>query len=344
MSRHLPLVALMVAVLLAALGWRAWHLPSGKPATATVEAGEPAAHVAERLEDEGVVRSASAFKRYLAWADLDVRLRPGTYDINDATTLSALGAILAKGDSAQDERQLTLLEGWNLNDIAGYLVEEQAAAKEDFHALAGHTATRLSGSGLERQKSLREKYEWFAGVPKTATLEGFLFPDTYRVFRDASVEEIVGVFLANFDRKYSPELREAVASSGHSFFEIVTMASILEREVRGAEDKKIVADLFWRRIALGMPLQADSTVNYATGGNRPSVTFADLEIDSPYNTYMYRGLTPGPISNPGVESLMAAAQPTPNEYLFFLTDNQGTVHYAKDFEGHKANRVKYLGK
>ncbi len=344
MKKSILVVALGSLVLfLFSLGL-VWCLPSGKPSQFTIAAGESTSIVASHLAEAKIIRSGSAFRAYLSWTNLDTQLRPGAYDISSATNLSKLANILILGDNSQAERQFTVLEGWSLNEIAEYFAAQQISAKADFFALTGLPGKKLSADRLDRQTNLREKYSFFQNIPTSATLEGFIFPDTYRVYRDASVEEVVDTTLANFQQKYSPDLQQTVAKSGHSFFEIITMASILEREVRGDVDKKIVSDLLWRRIQIGMPLQVDSSVNYVTGGSSASVSYTDLEVDSPYNTYKYPGLPPGPISNPGLESLWAAAQPTPNDYLFFLTDLKGTVYYAKDFEGHKANRIKYLGK
>jgi len=124
--------------------------------------------------------------------------------------------------------------------------------------------------------------------------------------------------------------------------EMLTMASIIEREVRGDVDRKMISDLFWRRLDIGMALQADSTVNYVTGGKNPSISFVDRDIDSPYNTYKYRGLPPGPISNPSLSSIEAAIYPEQNNYFFFLTDPAGKVYYGRTLGEQGANRALYL--
>jgi len=142
--------------------------------------------------------------------------------------------------------------------------------------------------------------------------------------------------LTNFEK------RVTVNPSEKSLFDIIRMASVIEREVQNPDDMAIVSDLFWRRLAIGMPLQADSTVNYVIGGDKPSITFEQTKINSPYNTYLHQGLPLGPISNPGAQAITAAANPKPNDYLFFLTDKEGNVHYGKTLEEHNANKRKYL--
>lgn len=160
--------------------------------------------------------------------------------------------------------------------------------------------------------------------------EGYLFPDTYFFPVGASADQIALTMRENFNRKTEALNLDA---------EDVIVASIIEKEVRKLSEMKAVSDIIRKRLEIGMPLQMDSTVNYVTGGNRPSVTFEDLEVDSPYNTYRNAGLPPGPISNPGLNALEASVNPTSNPYYFFLTDPLGNVYYAETFEGHVANRI-----
>jgi UPF0755 protein len=189
---------------------------------------------------------------------------------------------------------------------------------------------------------------WLARYPflkvrtSGTSLEGYLFPDTYRVFRGATAASVVEKLLDNFGRHLTSEVMEAVSASGHEFSNVIIMASVLEEEIKTPADRRLVADVFWRRLGQGMRLQADSTVNYALGTARPSVTASDLESKSPYNTYRIIGLPPGPICNPGLDAIMAAARPTPNDNWYFLTEAAGAVHYAKTYEQHLANKAKYL--
>jgi UPF0755 protein len=148
--------------------------------------------------------------------------------------------------------------------------------------------------------------------------------------------------LDNFDKKLTQDLRDEIARQKKTIFEIVTMASILEKEVQTDEDRAMVADIFWRRLKAGMPLQADSTINYITGKSDSRANLTDIQIDSPYNTYKYPGLPVGPIGNPGLSAIKAAIYPKANGYWYFLTTDDGKVIYAKSFDEHKANKAKYL--
>ena len=148
--------------------------------------------------------------------------------------------------------------------------------------------------------------------------------------------------LSNFDKKFSTEIKNDIRNSGRTIHEIVTLASIVEREVPKDQDRILVYDIFLRRLKKNMALQADSTVNYATGKSSPQASLSDISLDSPYNTYKYRGLPAGPIGNPSLSSLMAAIYPEQNPYLYFLTEKDGRVHYSETFEEHKKKKNLYL--
>ncbi|MFH0928244.1 MAG: endolytic transglycosylase MltG, partial [bacterium] len=182
------------------------------------------------------------------------------------------------------------------------------------------------------------EFPFLTDKPAMVSLEGYLFPDTYRFAMNATAEDIVRRLLREFDRKFTMELRAEAADQKRSIFEVVVLASLLEREVQSDSDKAKVADLFLRRLDAKWALQADSTVNYATGGTSPSISLEETRFDSPYNTYLYRGLPIGPISNPGLASLRAALHPEKNEYWFFLTTPTGEVRYGRNLDEHNANR------
>jgi UPF0755 protein len=176
-------------------------------------------------------------------------------------------------------------------------------------------------------------------VPLGATLEGFLFPDTYEFSRDASAEDIVKILMRNFDRRFDDSLRFEMRDGKKSIMEVVTMASLLEAEVRSEEDRKMVADIFERRISAGQPLQSCATLQYLLGVDRKQYSIAETKTESPYNTYLHAGLPPGPVDNPGLVSLRAALRPTPNDFWFFLSDAKtGETIFSKDFEEHKRNK------
>jgi len=172
-------------------------------------------------------------------------------------------------------------------------------------------------------------------------LEGYLFPDTYYFPIDVSSEEVVKIMRENFEKKISP-YKEEIEKSGRSLQEIITMASLLEKEVKTKEEKEIVSGILWKRLKAGVPLQVDATITYITGKKTTKISFEDLQIDSPYNTYKYKGLPPGPICNPGLESILAALYPKESEYWYYLSTPEGKTLFFKTLEEHNLAKAKYL--
>ncbi len=197
---------------------------------------------------------------------------------------------------------ITIIEGWTVKDIANYLEVKEL----------------------------------------NSDLEGYLFPDTYEISPEDGIEEIIEKMLANFDKKLTLELREEITSQGKSIQEIVIMASLIEKEVRTFEDKKIVSGILWKRIESNMPLQVDATITYITGRKSAEILRQELEIDSPYNTYKYKGLPFGPICNPGMESILSAIYPEVSEYWFYLSTPEGETIFSKTLKEHSEAREKYL--
>ncbi len=253
--------------------------------------------VSRLLADGRLVSSPRLFEWYMRWRDLDREIRQGPFHIERGTSMRRIADLLTA--LAGRERAITIIEGWTRNDIADY----------------------LATFGIPREEFL-ELSEGF---------EGYLFPDTYRIFESARAVEIVEKMRANFDRRV-----------GTITSDDLILASIVEREVAGDEDRRMVADIFRRRLEIGWALQADATVNYVTGKNTPAISAEDRDLDSPYNTYKYRGLPPGPISNPGLSAINAVRNPTPNEFWYFLTDTAGNVHYAETLDEHNENKARYL--
>ncbi|MFH0846153.1 MAG: endolytic transglycosylase MltG [Patescibacteria group bacterium] len=171
--------------------------------------------------------------------------------------------------------------------------------------------------------------------------EGFLFPDTYYFLPNVSPETVIKTMKNNFNNKIQ-EIAEEINDSGKTLEEIVIMASILEKEARTLKSKQIISGILWKRIDINMPLQVDAVFPYIMGKNTYQLTLDDLKTESPYNTYANKGLPIGPIANPSIYSLLAAATPITTDYLFYLSDRSGNMYYAEDFEGHKMNRYLYM--
>jgi len=229
-----------------------------------------------------------------------------------------------KGDVAK--KKLVILEGWDIGDVANYLDAKKIYSKDDVLAAS------------KKDFSVN-----FSFLKNKSSLEGYIFPDTYLVPVDFTADDFLKMTLNNFDKRLTPELRQEIARQKKTVSEVITMASILEKEVRSLDDKKVVSGILWKRISYGMPLQVDSTVNYVTGKNDASVALKDLKIDSKYNTYKYLGLPSGPISNPGMDSILAAIYPVKSQYWYYLSATAtGKTVYSKTFSEHSLAIGKYL--
>ncbi len=236
------------------------------------------------------------------------------------------------------EYTVQILEGWSINDIADYLVKENIFSQEEFL----QAVDKIDDEILARFDFLLDK-------PAEASLQGYLFPDTYRIFTDASPEDLVLRLLENFDRKLTKEMRADILAQGKTIYEIITMASLVEKEApinyitADNQDAKMIAGIFWQRINNNQALQSCATLAYILGVNKEQYSEAETRVDSPYNTYQHRGLPPGPITNPGRLAIEAAIYPIYNNYNYFLTPT-GTkdIIYARSYQEHLQNKYKYI--
>lgn len=303
--------------------------------------GEKVSEISQRLKEQNFIKNKFVFEVYIWLNNLQSKFQPGEHKLRQNMNFWEIARVLTKA-SGPEERDIKIIEGWDNREIAEYLEKEGIVEKDVF---------------LETIKNQEPvgNYGFLEDRPEGATLEGYLFPDTYRIYKEipkellgdrdreaALAEHIIGKMLDNFDKKLTAGLREEIVRQKKTIFEIVTMASILEKEVKSDEDRAMVADIFWRRLKAGMPLQADSTVNYATGKSAARASLNDIGIDSLYNTYKYKGLPKGPIGNPGLGAIKAAIYPKSNNFWYFLTTDDGKVIYSRNFEEHKTNKAKYL--
>ncbi len=293
----------------------------------TIQTNDAIDQIAKELEQRGVITSSWAFKKY-ALLDGAVKLaKPGTYALKNGMNFRSIARQLSIGP-AKNEVTITIPEGKTLVQEAEIIANEGVSAA---------VFTRATDPALWKQD-----FPWVANLPLGSTLEGYLFPNTYRVWRDQLPDGLLRKQLDEFTKRL-PAIEKEAKAQGKTVHEIMTIASIVEREVAGDADRKIVAGIFLRRLREGMPLQSDATVNYITKGGRARPTFKDLEADSPYNTYRNKGIPPGPISNPGDAAIDAVLHPDDQGYRFFLTDDKGKAYYAKNFDEHKQNRAKVYG-
>ncbi|HOZ53674.1 MAG TPA: endolytic transglycosylase MltG [bacterium] len=294
-----------------------------------IESGQGLSDIADDLKEEGLIKSKFFFKVYAKINGQQASFRSGFFDLNTDMNIKEITEELTKKNYLKPEEKLTFIEGWTLKDYSNLLSKSNLSETESFLKLT--------------EKDYSKDFSFLKDKPKNKNLEGYLFPDTYRFFTDVSGEEVVLKMLSNFDNKLTPKMREDISSQGKTIFEIVTMASVIEKEVRSEKDMKIVSGIFWDRIKNGQALESCATLAYILGVNKPQYSYEDTRIESPYNTYINRGLPAGPIANPGIKAIEAAVYPEYTGYNYFLTASEtGETIFSRTYEEHLINKNKYI--
>ncbi len=303
-----------VAAVVVVIGWFVLLLPPPHFPTGTVivvQQQVPFSETAQMLEEKGVVRSAFLLRVFARAFQTDRQVQAGRYVFESPLGMSSVLYRIAHGISGLPTARITFPEGITAREMGDIL------------------AAQIPGfSGRE-----------FAALAKP--YEGTLFPDTYDLNLDVTPEEVIGLLRQTHEERMA-EVRADIAAFGVTEEEAIIMASILEKEVKGEEERRIVSGILWERIDIGMALQVDAVFGYIHDRDTYHPSFEDLESDSPYNTYRNRGLPPGAIGNPGLAALRAAVTPVETEYLYYLTGTDGVTYYAETFEGHKENRELYV--
>lgn len=301
---------------------------AGGPVSFTILSGESVPSITQRLWQAGLISNPGAFRSYLQYAGMDTTLQAGDYTLSAG--MSAVQIAQAMQSSISSEVTLVILAGWRMEEIATALPSSGLEiTPEDF---------------LQAVQEPRQGYSF--SEAQAGSLEGFLFPDSYTVPRRANINQLLTHILMNFEAQVNAEIRAGFTNQGLSLLEAVTLASIIEREAIVDEEMPLLASVFYNRLAIGQRLATDPSVQYALGYNAEQGTWwtnplslADLEIDSPYNTYLYHGLPPGPICNPGIFALRAVAFPAQTPYYYFRAacDDSGLHLFAETYEQHLNN-------
>lgn len=316
---------------------------SGEIKTFIIEPGQGVNTISNKLKDNNLLDSSFVFEALLWLKKSESKIQAGEYELQDTFSINNLINALITGKAVINERNIKILEGWNLRDIGFYLENEGIVKAEELWDLVGYPAIDHDlAADLNRPKDYSADYEFLKEKPKNLSYEGYLFPDTYRIFKDATVEDIVIKMFNNFDKKITSQMLGEIDNQGKTLYEILILASIIEKEGDTIENKKKVAGVYYNRLKLGMALQADPTVNYVTGKSTDRPSLDDIESDNLYNTYKYPGLPPGPITNPGLDSIMAVIYPDQNNYYYFINTPDGEMIFAETFEQHKRNRQIYF--
>ncbi len=301
--------------------------PRSDPRSFTISGGESALNVIDRLAADGLIRNAAVFRDYLIYSGADTRLVPGEYTLSPAMTAIEIAADIQNIEATGI--RLRILPGWRIEEVAAALpTTGLTIAPETFLALAKGSPT----GGVS------------AYWPTNATHEGLLFPDTYSLPRTLSAESLIGIMTENFRSHLNADIQNGFNAQGLSIYQGVTLASIVQREAVVYDEMPLIASVFLNRLAVNMKLDADPTVQYSLGYSevfgwwKSPLSLADLGVASAYNTYVVQGLPPGPISNPGIEALLAVPFPQDSGYYYFRAacDESGRHNFSVTFDEHVA--------
>ncbi|KKU10686.1 MAG: Aminodeoxychorismate lyase [Parcubacteria group bacterium GW2011_GWF1_45_5] len=301
-----------------------------EPSTVTIEKSAGFFEIVDTISENGIARSAS-LKLYLLATGRAGRIQSGTYVFSGSLSSVDVARQLVQGPN---DISVIIPEGYTVFDIDRRLAQAGLIARGDFIEIS--------------KKPDLFSFE-FLRSDEVTSLEGFLFPDTYRFSQSMDIKDIAGKMLSNFEKKVVPNMPERVRQDPGTLYLMLKIASLIEKEVPGKLDRALVSGILWKRIEIGMPLQVDASVAYALRLQDPNwqlqdhaLSATDLKIKSLYNTYKYKDVPPTPISNPGLESILAALNPQSSQYLYYLSTKDGVTVFSKTFEEHNDAKEKYL--
>lgn len=340
-------LSLMVSTLLAVslFGWTLyWLLQSpaaGEAVSFTIPSGATTSDIANILHEKGLIRNAAVFRYYLRAINEGDRFKAGDYTLQIGLDRREIIERLNGGRVATGESiRLTIPEGMTIRQMKERLHSKLGMDSDRFDAAAEAIVNRA------RTNPDASTYKWLAQIPQNSDLihplEGYLFPDTYEFSPDVTEQELIERLLEQTDTKLKQlpaGWEQRMADLGISLHQMLVIASIIEREVVVPEERPIVSGVLYNRLRKNMPMQSCATVQYLLPNQKKRLLYADLEIDSPYNTYKVKGFPPGPIANPGLAAMKAALYPENTDYLFFVTRNDGTSghYFAKTYAEHNQN-------
>lgn len=319
---------ILLIILSLVFAWQSIYLPKSsslEEVIFTIREGEGSREISLNLEKAGLIKRGPSFRLYVLQKGVAGKLQAGNYRLSPSMTIPEMVNKFINGDVINEK--ITFPEGFNFKKVT------KSFENSEF----------LKTIDLEKFKisDFEEEFDFLSDAPDGASLEGFLFPDTYFFEPGMEDREVAEIFLNNFAQKISLYQNEIFAKD-LTLFDVITMASLIEKEVQTKEDKELVSGIFWKRIELGKPLESCATIAYIKGIDQWLYSFEDTRIESPYNTYLNLGLPPGPICNPGLESILAALYPKDSDYLYYLSTPEGKTIFSKTFEEHSIAKEKYL--
>lgn len=295
-----------------------------------IPSGSTTDNIAQLLYENNLIKNKLAFKYYAEKTGRDMLLKAGNFVLSRNMNADELLQALIKGGSSGNTANITVIEGLTLEDAAKSISEQ-----------LGLNYDKLLDV-MNNASMFKDDFEFLKDNPDIQNLQGYLMPDTYNVYINSSEEDIIKVLLSQFDEFYLDEIKPRMEKSKLSFEEVINLASIVEKEALLDEERDEVAAVFLNRLDIDMKLQSCATVNYAHGEWKERLTYEDIAIDSPYNTYVVEGLPPSPINSPGRVSIIAVLEPADVDYLFFVAKGDGSHYFSKDYDEHINAANEYL--
>jgi UPF0755 protein len=289
----------------------------------TIKSGESTQDIGRRLEQDDLIKSSWVFVVYLNFKGQSSSLQAGDYELKRNYSMLEVIEVLTQGKISSGK--ITIPEGWTNKQI------EEEVAKKGID----------TKDGFDQVLSKNYDYDFLKESP-SGDLQGFLFPETYFLSSRPDSTEVIGKMLKEFSLTADPKIKSGAGTNGLNYYEILTLASIVEREVTNSGDMKKVASVFINRLQNGMTLDSCATVEYVLGTKKRILSAEDIAIDSPYNTYKNAGLPPTPIANPGLTSIEAVLHPAETDYIFFFSGSDGKTYFSKTQEEHEALKAQYL--
>ena len=274
--------------------------------------GSSTVKIAQILYEKGLIRDEFVFRINAKLLGMDGSLKAGKYKLTNGMSQDEILNALKDGGISKETRKFTIPEGYELKEIVEKLSSEEVIDKDKFMELASNPSHFV------------DEFSFLQQIPENLGLEGYLYPDTYEIFIDADEEEIIKKMLSRFEQLYTDEIRDKAKELNMSLNEVITLASIIEREAMLDEERNLVSAVFHNRLEIGQPLQSCATVQFVLQERKPNLLVEDTQIKSEYNTYINPGLPPGPIASPGITSIEAAVNPADVDYRYFVSNGDGT--------------------
>ncbi|HWQ40484.1 MAG TPA: endolytic transglycosylase MltG [Desulfosporosinus sp.] len=323
-------IGIILVLLVGGLGFLSWwtwatkpYSPTGNSEKITITSGTTAAQLAEELQQRHLIRSAWAF-RYLARSQqADFKIYVGDYLLAPLMSPDEMITILFKGAQSSANNRVTIPEGFSTEQIIALLVQKGIGSKAEFTKVV--TEDEFT-------------YSFLKGAPKGIhRLEGYLFPNTYNIDKKTSPHAVIDMLLQQFAKELTPEVQKQLVTMKLTVPQWVTLGSLVEKEAAKESDRPLIASVIMNRLKINKPLQIDATIQFLLGTPKPKLYNKDLQIPSPYNTYLHQGLPPGPIANPGHASLKAALYPSKTDFLYYVAKKDGYHVFSKTYTEHLEN-------